>query len=91
MADVAQLSLQLLGKPRIAGDGEAVPGPRGYKAWALLACLLLADSPPTRNHLVGLLFGEADDPLAALRWILSALRRSAPSGRPTSGASCSSA
>ena len=72
------LSVHLLGRPRIVRDGEAVPGPRGYKAWALLAYLLLADAPPSRNHLVGLLFGEADDPLAALRWNLSALRRLLP-------------
>jgi DNA-binding SARP family transcriptional activator len=77
LRDVA-LSVHLLGTPRIVRDGEAVPGPRGYKAWALLAYLLLADSQPTRARLVGLLFGEADDPLAALRWNLSALRRLLP-------------
>jgi DNA-binding SARP family transcriptional activator len=31
---------------------------------------------PSRERLAGLLFSEADDPLAALRWTLSALRRS---------------
>jgi DNA-binding SARP family transcriptional activator len=70
--------VHLLGKPRIVRGGDTVPGPRGHKAWALLAYLLLADSAPTRSHLAGLLFGEADDPLAALRWNLSALRRLLP-------------
>lgn len=55
-----------------------MPGPRGYKAWALLAYLLLTRTAPTRTHLGGLLFGEADNPLAALRWNLSALRRLLP-------------
>ena len=76
--DDVSLSMHLLGKPRVVRDGEAVPGPRGYKAWALLAYLLLVDAPPTRSQLVGLLFGEADDPLATLRWNLSALRRLLP-------------
>lgn len=71
---MAALSIRLLGAPRIERDGEALPGPRGNKAWALLAYLLLADAP-TRSHLVSLLFAEAADPLAALRWNLSALRR----------------
>ena len=56
-------------------DGEAAPHPRGHKVWGLLAYLLRTDRPPSRAELVSLLFGEADDPLAALRWNLSALRR----------------
>jgi len=36
-------------------------GVRGRKAWALLACLLLADRPPSRRHLAELLFADADD------------------------------
>jgi hypothetical protein len=42
---------------------------------ALLAYLLLADRPPGRRHLAELLFGDADDPLGALRWTLAELRR----------------
>jgi DNA-binding SARP family transcriptional activator len=59
-------------------DGEAAPNPRGHKVWALLAYLLRTDRPPSRAEVVSLLFAEADDPLAALRWNLSALRRLLP-------------
>jgi DNA-binding SARP family transcriptional activator len=63
--------IRLLGPPAIERDG--VPAaPRGRKAWALLAYLLLAEHPPSRRHLAELLFGEADDPLGALRWALGA-------------------
>jgi DNA-binding SARP family transcriptional activator len=68
------VTIRLLGPPAIERDG--VPAaPRGRKAWALLAYLLLADRPPSRRHLAELLFGEADDPLGALRWTLAELRR----------------
>ena len=50
--------------------------PRGHKAWGLLAYLVRTRVPPSREHLAGLLFPEADDPLGTLRWTLSALRRS---------------
>ena len=73
--DLSGLGIYLLGKPRVERDGEAVPDPRGYKAWGLLVYLLRADRPPSRDQLVSLLFSEADDPFAALRWNLSALRR----------------
>jgi DNA-binding SARP family transcriptional activator len=73
--DLSGLEIHLLGTPRVERDGEAVPGPRGYKAWGLLAYLLRTDRPPSREQLVSLLFSEADDPFAALRWNLSALRR----------------
>ncbi|HYH90149.1 MAG TPA: BTAD domain-containing putative transcriptional regulator [Solirubrobacteraceae bacterium] len=69
------LEIYLLGKARVERDGEAVANPRGYKAWGLLAYLLRTDRPPSRDELVSLLFSEADDPFAALRWNLSALRR----------------
>jgi DNA-binding SARP family transcriptional activator len=55
--------------------GDVAPYPRGHKVWGLLAYLLRTDRPPSRAELVSLLFCEADDPLAALRWNLSALRR----------------
>src|SRR5919108_4975061 len=64
--DVSGLRIHLLGKPRVERDGEAVPDPRGYKAWGLLAYLLRTDRPPSRDQLVSLLFSEADDPFAAL-------------------------
>ena len=46
------------------------------KAWALLAYLVLTRSVPSRERLAGLLFGDARDPLGALRWNLAELRRS---------------
>ena len=67
--------IRLLGPPAIERDGAPAPSPRGRKAWALLAYLLLAERPPGRRHLAELLFGEADDPLGALRWTLAELRR----------------
>jgi len=53
-----------------------VPGPRGWKAWALLAYLLLSRTPAARERLAALLFSDAEDPLGALRWNLAELRRS---------------
>jgi DNA-binding SARP family transcriptional activator len=69
------LTIRLLGPPAIERDGRPAPPPRGRKAWALLAYLLLADRPPGRRQLAELLFGDADDPLGALRWTLAELRR----------------
>jgi DNA-binding SARP family transcriptional activator len=69
--------LHLLGEPWIERDGEAAAPPRGRKAWALLTYLVLAERPPSRRAVVELLFNDADDPLAALRWTLSEIRRSA--------------
>lgn len=69
------LELFLLGRPRAARDGRPVDGVRGTKAWALLAHLLLADGPVSRQRLAALLFPDAADPAAALRWNLSQLRR----------------
>jgi DNA-binding SARP family transcriptional activator len=68
--------VRLLGHPRIE-DGTGQPGepPRGRKSWALLARVALADRPLTRSELAAELFGEADDPLGALRWCLADLRR----------------
>ena len=66
----------LLGQPRIDdGSGQPCPAPRGKKSWALLARVALADRPLSRGELAAELFGEADDPLGALRWCLADLRR----------------
>ena len=70
------LTIHLLGSPRLEREGQAVEAPRGHKAWGLLAYLVAARVPPSRERLAGLLFPEADDPLGALRWTLSTLRRS---------------
>jgi DNA-binding SARP family transcriptional activator len=68
-------SIRLLGPPEILRDGRAAPAPRGRKAWALLAYLLLSERPATRRQLAELLFSDANDPLGALRWNLAQLRR----------------
>jgi DNA-binding SARP family transcriptional activator len=69
------LAIHLLGAPRVERDGVPLPAPRGAKAWALLTLLLLVDAPQPRSRVASLLFPEADDPLGALRWNLSELRR----------------
>lgn len=69
------LTVRLLGPPAFECDGGERPSLRGRKAWALLAYLALAARPPSRQRLVSLLFSEAEDPLGALRWNLSELRR----------------
>jgi DNA-binding SARP family transcriptional activator len=68
-------AIHLLGTPHVEHDGAPVDGPRGHKVWGLLTYLLRSPVPPTREHVATLLFPEADDPLGALRWTLSALRR----------------
>jgi DNA-binding SARP family transcriptional activator len=70
----AELKIHLLGSPRVERDGRSAAPPRGNKAWGLLAYLVQVRVPPSREQLAALLFPEADDPLAALRWALSALR-----------------
>jgi DNA-binding SARP family transcriptional activator len=69
------VSIHLLGPPRMERGGVAVDPPRGHKAWGLLAYLVRTRVAPSRERLAGLLFPEADDPLGALRWTLSPLRR----------------
>jgi DNA-binding SARP family transcriptional activator len=69
-------TIRLLGRPRVERDGAPAVAPRGTKAWALLTYLVLTDRPPTRQHIAALRFAGALDPLGALRWNLSELRRS---------------
>jgi DNA-binding SARP family transcriptional activator len=70
------LAIHLLGRPRLERDGEPLTGPRGNKAWALVAYLILSRvHKPSREHLAELLFTGADDPLASLRWNLAEVRR----------------
>ncbi len=69
------LGIHLIGAPRIELDRAGVPGPRGRKAWGLLGFLLASRTPVSRERLAELLFGDAEDPLAALRWNLAELRR----------------
>lgn len=67
--------VRLLGRPRLERAGQPLPPPQGRKAWALLALLVLSPGAPSRRQVAELLFAEAQDPLAALRWSTAALRR----------------
>jgi DNA-binding SARP family transcriptional activator len=70
------LAIHLLGpQPHVLKAGHLQPPPRGHKAWALLAYLLTTTSAPSREWLAELLFPDADDPLNALSWNLTQLRR----------------
>jgi DNA-binding SARP family transcriptional activator len=69
------LAIYLLGKPRVERGDAAVPAPRGQKVWALLGYLLRSGTAVSRRHLADLLFSDAEDPQAALRWNLSELRK----------------
>ncbi|MGZ6980511.1 MAG: hypothetical protein ACXVJW_20540, partial [Acidimicrobiia bacterium] len=68
------LRVQLLGPPSIARDAEPIRL-GGRKPWGLLTYLLLEDRPPTRRDVAARLHPEANDPLAALRWLLHQVRR----------------
>jgi DNA-binding SARP family transcriptional activator len=70
------VTIRLLGSPVVERDGRPAAPPRGRKAWALLAYVLLAERPPSRRRLADMFFADADDPLGALRWTLAELRRS---------------
>jgi DNA-binding SARP family transcriptional activator len=69
------ITIQLLGRPRIVRDSGEVYKFRSRKSWGLLAYLILGERPPARSQLASLLFAEADDPVRALRWCLSEIRR----------------
>jgi DNA-binding SARP family transcriptional activator len=61
--------IHLLGKPTT--DAGPV---RGHKPWAITAYLALSGSPVSRERLIALLFEDAEDPSAALRWNLAQVR-----------------
>lgn len=67
-------SIHLLGVPHVLRDG-ATTALRGHKAWGLLAYLALNRGAVARQRLASLLFEDAEDPLAAVRWNLSEIRR----------------
>ncbi|MGH9248134.1 MAG: AfsR/SARP family transcriptional regulator [Acidimicrobiales bacterium] len=70
------LAIHLLGpEPHVVKAGQRQPQPRGRKVWALLAYLLTTESPPSREWLTGLLFCDAADPLNALSWNMTQLRK----------------
>jgi DNA-binding SARP family transcriptional activator len=68
------LRVRLLGRPALEHDG-ASRRLEGHKPWALLTYLLLEPRAPTRRELADLLWSEADDPLGAVRWSLSQVRK----------------
>ncbi|MFE8886799.1 SARP family transcriptional regulator [Pseudarthrobacter enclensis] len=72
---MAEKWIRLLGPPAIESPGTPLPQPRGRKAWALLAYLALQPDGTGRSRTASLLFPDAADPLGALRWNLSELRR----------------
>lgn len=79
------VTVKLLGRPAILVDGVEVRGPRGRKAWALLAYLACSDTSVPRERLVRMLFADAENGLATLRWNLTQLRRIVGSPQALSG------
>ena len=69
------LAIHLLGAPFVTSGSARRTAPRGRKPWALLAYLLMTESAPSREWLAELLFADAEDPLNALSWNLTQLRR----------------
>lgn len=67
--------IQLLGVPQFTGRDGTTVVLRGHKAWGLLAYLVTHEGAVSRQHLARLLFEDAENPLAALRWNLTELRR----------------
>jgi len=72
---VSRLTIQLLGSPTVERSDGPRNQPRGNKVWGLLAFLALSGTAQPRQLLAGMMFPDADDPLGALRWNVSQLRR----------------
>jgi DNA-binding SARP family transcriptional activator len=79
------ITIQLLGRPRIVRGSRDVYKFRSRKSWALLTYLILSERPPPRSQLASLLFADADDPVRALRWSLSEIRRALGGGGSVDG------
>jgi DNA-binding SARP family transcriptional activator len=69
------LNINLVGQPSVEHLRSEPFKPRSRKTWAALGYLVLSERPPSRSRLASLLFSEANDPLRALRWTLTELRR----------------
>lgn len=65
---------ELLGELRLFRSGQEVELPASRKTRALLGFLLSRDLRRSRSELCDLLWDEAEDPRAALRWSLTKLR-----------------
>ena len=64
----------LLGPVQVIQNGAQLPLPPSRKGRALLAYLVMAPRPVTRERLCELFWDVADDPKSELRWCLSKLR-----------------
>lgn len=84
-SDAMSMTIQLLGRPRVVSLSGEPYQCRSRKSWALLTYLLLNERPPTRSQLASMLFAEADDPVRALRWGLSEVRRALGPGGSVDG------
>jgi len=73
-----QPTLCLLGRPAVLEEGRLTTLALRPKALALLAYLALAGGAVVRRDLAGLLFPDAGDPLATLRWHLAHIRSHSP-------------
>ena len=82
---LGSLAIHLLGAPFVTSGSARRTAPRGRKPWALLAYLLTTESAPSREWLAELLFSDAEDPLNALSWNLTQLRRLLGSGAAIRG------
>jgi DNA-binding SARP family transcriptional activator/TolB-like protein len=74
MANPAADRVLLLGPLQVIRNGAQLPLPPSRKVRALLAYLVMAPRPLTREKLCELLWDAADDPKSELRWCLSKLR-----------------
>jgi DNA-binding SARP family transcriptional activator/TolB-like protein len=74
MANLLVDRLLLLGPLQVIRNKAQLPLPPSRKARALLAYLVMAPRPVTRETLCELFWDVADDPRSELRWCLSKLR-----------------
>ncbi len=74
------LTVSLLGDMQILRDGTPIELPRSRKTRALVAFLAATGRAHHREQLCALLWDDADDPRASLRWSLSQIRGLAAGG-----------
>ena len=77
------MHISLLGPIRLTTGADEIALPKSRKVRALLAYLALSTDPPSRETLCQLLFPNANDPRASLRWALNQLRQVLPVGAIT--------
>lgn len=68
------LRAELFGHLRVSINGQNIVLPASKKTRGLLGYLLASNRPRSRSELCDLLWEDAEDPRAALRWSLSKLR-----------------